>query len=63
VDHKLYYLEVREGLGEQPSKADSTYVTYKGELLNGRVFDQRIAPIWMDLTGVIRGFREGMPVF
>lgn len=63
VDHKLYYLEVREGMGEQPSKADSTYVTYKGELLNGRVFDQRIAPIWMDLTGVIRGFREGMPYF
>lgn len=71
VRHKLYYLIVREGSGNQSTIADSVYVAYKGQLLNGKVFDQTVSYTssnWMDLLGnqtqnnrgVMRGFREAM---
>jgi hypothetical protein len=50
-------------MGENPTVVDSTFVTYKGYLLDGTVFDQRELPMWFNLaTGVIRGFREFLPV-
>jgi FKBP-type peptidyl-prolyl cis-trans isomerase FkpA len=58
---KMYFLKVREGVGEKPSRVDSTFVTYKGTLLNGKVFDRKQLPTWFDLTEVIRGFREFLP--
>ncbi len=61
VPNKMYFLEVREGVGEKPSRMDSTFVTYKGTLLNRKVFDQRKLPLWFDLTEVVRGFREFLP--
>jgi FKBP-type peptidyl-prolyl cis-trans isomerase len=62
VSNKMYYLVVKEGVGEKPSSVDSTFVTYKGTLLNRRVFDVREElPIWFDLTAVVRGFREFIP--
>ena len=61
VPNKIYFLEVREGVGEKPSRMDSTFVTYKGTLLNRKVFDSRELPLWFDLTDVIRGFREFLP--
>lgn len=60
VEHTLYYLVARQGVGNQPSAVDSTFVAYEGSLLNGTVFDQRKNPIWFDLLQSIRGFREGM---
>lgn len=76
VRHKLYYLPVQEGSGNQSSIADSVYISYKGQLLNGKVFDQTVGYTrsnWMDLlgdvtnsitslkgTGAIKGFREGL---
>ena len=63
VQHKLYYLEVKKGLGKSPSSVDSTFVSYKGFLLNGDVFDERDHPIWFDLVNVVRGFRESLPNF
>ena len=63
VQHKLYYLEVKKGLGKSPSSVDSTFVSYKGFLLNGDVFDERDYPIWFDLVNVVRGFRESLPNF
>lgn len=51
VEYTLYILKIREGLGEQPTFADSTFVTYKGELLNGSLFDNAVTPIWFDLPG------------
>jgi len=59
--NNLYYLEVRRGIGDSPSNIDSTFVTYKGSLLNGNIFDLRQLPTWFDLTGVVRGFREFLP--
>ena len=62
VSNKMYYLVVKEGVGKNPSSVDSTFVTYKGTLLNRKIFDVREElPIWFDLTGVIRGFREFIP--
>lgn len=52
IDYNLYVLKVREGAGEKPHFTDSTYVRYKGELLNAEVFDNSInSPVWFDLIG------------
>ncbi|MGY5848053.1 FKBP-type peptidyl-prolyl cis-trans isomerase [Salegentibacter sp. HM20] len=53
VDYKLYILKIREGEGEQPTFADSTFVRYRGELLNRTTFDQSPNPVWFDLPGFI----------
>ncbi|MBT8209346.1 MAG: hypothetical protein KJP14_02345, partial [Eudoraea sp.] len=39
VDHTMYYLVARDGVGDIPSIADSTLVRYEGTLLNGALFD------------------------
>ena len=61
VVHKLYYEVLREGSGENPTVADSVYVSYKGLLLDNQVFDQRKSPIWLEAKGVVRGFQEFLP--
>mgnify|MGYP001221939836 CR=1 FL=1 len=61
IPNKMYFLVVKEGIGEKPSRVDSTFVTYKGTLLNRNVFDSRDLPLWFDLTDVVRGFREFLP--
>ncbi len=71
VDHTLYYLVAREGdngNGLHPTIADSTFVRYKGSLLDGTVFDASTSTaIWFDLAQIqapsqgARGFTEGMP--
>ena len=63
VSHTMYYLVARQGTGQAPTVADSTYVAYEGNLLNGDVFDKKEFPVWFDLFNVIRGFREGLPEF
>lgn len=63
VEYKLYYLKVREGLGEQPTYADSSFVTYKGHTIYGDVFDSTVTPIWLRLPSSIQGFREVMSEF
>ncbi|WBL21578.1 FKBP-type peptidyl-prolyl cis-trans isomerase [Zunongwangia sp. HRR-M8] len=64
VDYNLYILKVREGEGERPHFSDSTYVRYKGELLNSEVFDNSVnSPVWFDLVGYIyEDFNNGQPV-
>jgi FKBP-type peptidyl-prolyl cis-trans isomerase FkpA len=61
VEHTLYYLVVRQGDGQNPTVADSTFVRYKGNLLDGSSFDTTNIPVWFDLLSVVRGFREFMP--
>ena len=60
VPHNLYYIIARDGIKENPSIVDSVYVTYEGKLTNGTTFDKINFPIWLDLTNVVRGFREGV---
>ncbi|UCE69584.1 MAG: FKBP-type peptidyl-prolyl cis-trans isomerase [Flavobacteriaceae bacterium] len=67
--HTLYYLSAREGPEEAPTVADSSFVTYRGSLLDGTDFDGSTQPIWFDLARIqgplqgARGFSEGMPFF
>ncbi len=63
VEYKLYYLKVREGLGDTPTYGDSTYVSYKGMLINQNIFDSSPVPIWFQLPNVVQGFREGVIEF
>ncbi len=63
VDHNLYYLLSKSGLGQKPSNVDSAYVSYEGSLLNGKVFDRRKVPVWFDLAALIKGFRFGISEF
>ena len=78
VDQQLYVLVVREGEGQKPTFADSTYVTYEGELLSGTQFDSSSkTPVWFSLTpyynvtsngpqlqaSLVEGFVEGLEEF
>lgn len=70
VVHTLYYLIAREGMSSSPSVADSTYLTYRGTLLDDQDFDGSFQqPLWFDLARIqgplqgARGFSEGMPFF
>ncbi|MGA9239204.1 FKBP-type peptidyl-prolyl cis-trans isomerase [Robiginitalea sp.] len=70
VDHTLYYLIAREGMDENPTVADSAFLTYRGTLLDDRDFDGSFSqPVWFDLARIqgplqgARGFTEGMPFF
>lgn len=58
VDYTMYVLKVREGASEkpQPKFTDSTFVSYRGALLNREMFDNSVNPLWFDLTQVIPGF-------
>ena len=63
IPHKLYYLIARQGKYSYPSNIDSTYVTYKGSLIDGSIFDSRDLPLWFDLAQVVQGFRMGITNF
>jgi hypothetical protein len=58
IEHNYYYIIAREGVGESPSVADSVYITYRGNLLSGDVFDQRTTPLWLDSSSNVRGFSD-----
>jgi len=61
IEHTMYVLNIRDGVGASPSVADSVYISYKGMLLNGNVFDQNKNRTWLDGLGVVRGFSAGLP--
>ncbi|MEO0572438.1 MAG: hypothetical protein AAF039_12095 [Bacteroidota bacterium] len=71
IIHRLYYLNAREGVGGDPSVADSVFVRYTGRLLDGRVFDGSNTGTWFDLAQIqapapvqaARGFSEGVSFF
>lgn len=67
ITYKLYYIISQQGVGYQPSKIDDVLVAYRGELLDGTVFDNRETIIvgnpWFNLTNVIKGWSYGMPNF
>ncbi len=72
IEHTLYYIVAREGEGTNPTPVDSVYLNYQGMRLDGTVFDSRLGtPVWFDMqgsgvtgnSGVIKGFKEGIPKF
>ncbi|MCH1558185.1 MAG: hypothetical protein L7R87_03625 [Flavobacteriaceae bacterium] len=59
VPHNLYYVINREGNGQNPSVADSVFVSYKGfRPYSDDVFDSKPFPVWLDNVFNIRGFKE-----
>lgn len=63
VDYKVYYLKLREGVGQAPTAVDSVYISYKGNLLNNVEFDYSQNPVWFQLEAVIAGWSEIIPLF
>ncbi|MEO8235872.1 MAG: FKBP-type peptidyl-prolyl cis-trans isomerase [Flavobacterium sp.] len=63
VDYKVYYISLRQGTNENPTRVDSAFVSYKGRLLNETVFDQAENPVWFPLDNVIQGWKEILPKF
>ncbi|MQP23533.1 FKBP-type peptidylprolyl isomerase [Flavobacterium sp. LMO8] len=65
ITYKLYYLNLREGIGESPTRVDSSFVSYKGNLISdvSITFDESITPVWFPLEDVVRGWGEIIPKF
>ena len=60
VEQKFYVLQLEKGAKGVSTFVDSTFVTYRGQLLNGDVFDSSPNPVWFDLVSVVEGFRQGI---
>lgn len=62
IEHTLYHLVARQGIRieDRSSIVDSVYLTYRGRLLEGSIFDETTVPVWLDNTSVITGFRYGV---
>lgn len=63
VDHKLYYIKLREGLGDNPTKLDSVFTSYKGHKTDLTSFDTAVTPVWFELQNLITGWQEVFPEF
>lgn len=74
ITYKVYYLNLSEGVGENPTRVDSSYVSYKGFTFKKEtvddvttyeqtIFDDKPSPIWFSLDEVIRGWTEIIPKF
>lgn len=57
----LFYVIDNLGTGKHPNACSNVTVTYTGTLTNGSVFDQSTSGISLPLTGVITGWRSGIP--
>ena len=67
VTYNLYYLVSEVGVGYQPSEVDDVLTTYRGNLLDGEIFDKResitIGNGWWNLTTLIKGWSYGLAHF
>lgn len=74
ITYKVYYLNLREGVGENVTRVDSSFVSYKGFTVSKKtvdgvdtyeqtVFDEAQSPYWFPLDEVIRGWGEVIPKF
>ncbi|KFF04064.1 FKBP-type peptidyl-prolyl cis-trans isomerase [Flavobacterium reichenbachii] len=70
ITYTVYYMSLREGVGQSPMNTDRIYATYTGYLLDNTVFDSSydVPGIW-DLDGVgargvfVDGWKEIFPKF
>jgi FKBP-type peptidyl-prolyl cis-trans isomerase FkpA len=74
IKYKIYYLKLREGIGETTTRLDSAFVSYKGntfaktttdgvDTYTQNIFDQSDTPVWFSLEDVIKGWGEIIPEF
>ena len=54
----LYYKIEKEGTGPQIQYTDQITFTYRGELLNGKVFDEQKDPVNFDVKVLIGAWKE-----
>lgn len=59
----LQYQVIKEGNGPKPSATDKVKAIYKGQLINGTVFDDsRGQPREFPVSGVVQGWQEALPM-
>jgi FKBP-type peptidyl-prolyl cis-trans isomerase FklB len=59
----LQYQVIKEGTGPKPTAADKVKAIYKGELINGTVFDDsKGQPREFPVAGVVKGWQEALPL-
>lgn len=61
----MQYEIIKDATGRKPTKMDKVKTHYHGTLINGDVFDSSVdrgAPIDFPLSGVIKGWQEGIPL-
>ena len=59
----LQYQVIKEGSGPKPVKTDKVKAIYKGQLINGTVFDDsRGQPREFPVSGVVPGWQEALPL-
>ena len=64
VTYKLYYLILDQGIRDNPTKADSIHLSYKGMLLDDEIFDRQDYGTWFSLASeLIDGWKETIPYF
>lgn len=65
IEYTVYYLNFREGVGDQPTMADNITVNYRGTLLDGTQFDYRpVAGTEFSLYSVVaKGWQDIIPLF
>lgn len=66
TEEGLFYVIDEEGTGDRPTIASTVTVDYEGLTLDGSKFDSsydRGVPATFPLTGVIRGWQIGIPLF
>ncbi|MBQ7269343.1 MAG: FKBP-type peptidyl-prolyl cis-trans isomerase [Bacteroidales bacterium] len=56
----LQYKILEPGNDVHPGPADTVFLTYKGTLIDGKVFDESTDTTHFALNGVVPGFREGL---
>jgi FKBP-type peptidyl-prolyl cis-trans isomerase FkpA len=56
----LYYKITKEGEGRMIQYTDSISISYKGKLLNGRIFDFTKEPLTFAVKGLIGGWKEAL---
>jgi FKBP-type peptidyl-prolyl cis-trans isomerase len=56
----IQYRVIAVGKGAQPGHRDCATVNYKGQLIDGTVFDQSKAPVTFPVGGVIAGWTEAL---
>lgn len=64
VVYTVWYLPLREGVGEKPTKADDILISYRGIQLDGTQFDYQPFPqTYLSLRNLIKGWQEIIPMF
>ncbi len=58
----LLYQIITQGSGATPTAASTVSVVYTGTLLSGTIFDARANPVDLPLSGLIDGWKIGLPL-